>query len=131
MPLLAFVIAPLMVSFFAGSPRLMVGSPPPESAVMVIGAASEMMLIVSVLSEVSRVMADTWAAGMFTVEVPFPLTNPARAGRRNGHRGVCQGVNAAASWTLSRSRAPGEAVKVRLPPLPRDRVACPSTLTVA
>ena len=64
---------------FVGSPRLMVGLPPPESAVMVMGTASEMIRIVSVLSEVSRVMADTSAAGMVTVEVPAPVTNPAPA----------------------------------------------------
>ena len=55
------------------------GLPPPESAVMVIGTASEMIRMVSVLSEVSKVMADTWAAGMVTVEVPAPVTNPAPA----------------------------------------------------
>ena len=79
MPLLALVMVPLMISLLVGSPRLMVGSPPPESAVMVIGTASEMMLMVSVSSEVSRVMADTLAAGMVTEEVPVPVTSPAPA----------------------------------------------------
>ena len=94
-PLLALVMVPLIDSLFVGSPRLMVGSPPPESAVMVMGTASEMILMVSVLSsEVSKVMADTSAAGMVTVEVPAPVTNPAPRRSRNGHRGVRQRVDA-------------------------------------
>ena len=40
-------------------------------------------------------MADTSAAGMVTVEVPAPVTNPAsRAGHGNGHCGVRQRVDA-------------------------------------
>ena len=78
-PLLALVIVPLMVSFWLGSPSTMEGTRPPESAVMVMGTAPETIRMVSVLSEVSRVMADTWAAGMVTVDVPAPVTNPAPA----------------------------------------------------
>ena len=94
-PLLALVIVPLMVSFWVGSPRLMVGSPPPESAVMVIGTASEMILMVSVF--IGGVQGH--GRHMGGRDGHRGGTGPgdesrSRAGHGNGHRGVRQRVDA-------------------------------------
>ncbi len=95
-PLLALVIVPLMISFLVGSPRLMVGSPPPESAVMVIGTASEMIrdgvrVIVGGVQGHGRHMGgrDGHRGGTGPGD-----ESRSRAGHGNGHRGVRQRVDA-------------------------------------